>query len=84
MKARHQSRSRSRQVRENRLCDALARWRAGWAGGWAQVCLWHHSKLCKCHPSRHVLFFRHTIHELEGLTAHCRCATTHSLVYGCG
>jgi hypothetical protein len=60
-----------------RLCDVPTRWLAGRA----QVCLRHHSKLCKCHPSRHVLFFRHTIHELEGLTAHCRCAATRSLLF---
>jgi hypothetical protein len=38
------------------------------------VCLRHHRKLCKCHPSRHVLFFRHTTQELDTLVDNCKAA----------
>ena len=38
------------------------------------VCLHHHTQLCECHPSRHVLFFRHTLQELEKLRENCNHA----------
>merc|ERR1719198_1571747 len=46
------------------------------------VCLRHHSKLCKCHQSRHVLFFRHTLQELDGLVQNCKDAVAAAAATG--